>query len=412
MKKFLLIARNWPEPNSSAAGRRTLVLLAMFAKQGVEVHVACAADVTPFQADLAALKYQTHDILLNDSGFDSWLQALAPDLVIFDRFVSEEQFGWRVRQQCPEALTILDTSDLHLLRFARQEAVKKKQPLNVKNDIALREVASILRCDLTLLISDYELNLLQSEFHIPPQLLHWLPFSVENSDIQRASSGFYERQHLMMVGGFKHEPNRDAVKWLKEQLWPEIKTGLPNDVELHVYGAYVDHKVQSMNDPQERFFIKGRAENLPECFQRYRLNLAPLRFGAGQKGKVLEGWLTGTPTITTAVGAESMASSDQLGYLLSDHENITHFVETTVRAYNEPDYWLELRQRGFDLLQSDFLTEQHAPALVERVQVLYQKLQEHRQENVFGRILWQQQFRATEFMSRWIELKQQKPGDV
>ena len=92
------------------------------------------------------------------------VKELNPEIVLFDRFMVEEQFGWRVTECCPDALKILDTEDLHCLRQARQVAVKENREFTLNDlysDVAKREIASILRCDLTLMVSEFEINLLQ-----------------------------------------------------------------------------------------------------------------------------------------------------------------------------------------------------------------------------------------------------------
>ena len=92
---------------------------------------------------------------------------LQPDVVVYDRFMIEEQFGWRVRENCKQAIQILDTEDLHFVRKAREKAFKKQQEVNYHTDEMIREVASILRCDLSLIISEVEMEMLQREFNIP-----------------------------------------------------------------------------------------------------------------------------------------------------------------------------------------------------------------------------------------------------
>lgn len=401
-KKLLLLAKNWPEPNSTAAGRRTLDLLTIFLNQGYQVHVASAAENTPFQADLSKLGICCHKVLLNDASFDSWITELSPTEVIFDRFVTEEQFGWRVKNQCPEAMTLLDTSDFHALRQARELAFKQQQPVDLYSELAIRELSAMVRCDLTLMISEVEINLLQQHFGLNAGQLLYLPFLASGDDIQPGPS-FDQRQHVVMIGGFKHEPNRDATRWLKQDIWPQLKSLLPNDCELHVYGAYADHAMNQLHNPKQRFFIKGRAEDAMTTLAQYRVNLAPLRFGAGQKGKIFEGWLTGTPTVTTTVGAESMANASQLGYPLTD--NPFELAAIAAQAYNDSGYWQTLQQNGFTLLETGFNKSDCVTHFWQQYSNTFARLEQHRARNFWGRVLWQNQHRASEFMSRWIEAK-------
>lgn len=398
----LLIAKNWPEPASTAAGRRTLDLLALIDAAGYRVHVASAAEPTPFQADLSGLGYPVHRIAVNDSAFDPWVGRLDPALVVYDRYVMEEQFGWRVHEQCPRALTLLDTSDFHTLREARQQAVLKQRPVDLFNDTAVRELGAMARCDLVVMISRVEIDLLVRRFGLAPEGLLYLPFLVRTLPDDAALPGFDEREHLMMIGGFKHPPNRDAVHWMRHTLWPRVRARLPG-VECHVYGAYADHASQRWHAPNQGFLMKGRADDALATMQRYRLNLAPLRFGAGQKGKILDGWLSGTPTVTTPVGAEAMLDPDAWGYPVSERPDV--LAEAIVRLYQDRTAWHDTRHRGFAALKSGFTHQYHAPGFIQRLRDTARNLDEHRRGRIWGRILWQSQYRATEFMSRWIEAK-------
>ena len=128
MLKILFIGLVWPEPTSSAAGWRILHLIRLFSNH-YEVHFASAAGKSEYSFDLKSIGINEHAIQLNDSSFDKFIQQLSPSIVIFDRFMVEEQYGWRVAAQCPDTLRILDTEDLHFVRLARQEAFKKGNPI-------------------------------------------------------------------------------------------------------------------------------------------------------------------------------------------------------------------------------------------------------------------------------------------
>ena len=120
MKKLLIIGLVWPEPTSSAAGTRMLQLIELFIERGYEVTFACAAAKSEFSFPLVEKGVEEVEIKLNDESFNVFVGDLTPDVVLFDRYMVEEQYGWRVTQECPNALKILDTEDLHFLRYARQ----------------------------------------------------------------------------------------------------------------------------------------------------------------------------------------------------------------------------------------------------------------------------------------------------
>ncbi|WP_428819562.1 glycosyltransferase [Microbulbifer sp. MCCC 1A16149] len=399
IKRALLIAKQWPEPTSTAAGRRTLDILDLLAEAGYQVEIASPAQPTPFQAKTG---FGEHTIAVNDTSFDQWVAALNPALVIYDRFMMEEQFGWRVREQCPDAVTLLDTSDFHSLREARHQALKTGEPVNLFNASAEREIAAMARCDLTVMISQVEVELLKQHFCLPEWQLHYLPFLVRELPDVNKLPDFDEREHLVMIGGFKHAPNRDATTWFAQTVWPRLHTLLPG-VECHVYGAYSDHAMHRLSDPATGLRIHGRTEDALATIARYRLNLAPLRFGAGQKGKILEGWLSGTPTVTTPVGAESMAPENTWGYTLSD--NPDQLAATIARLYQSKSDWLNVRDAGIRALAAGFSYQDHAANFIQRLQDIAENLEAHRNRNIWGRILRRTEHRAEEFMSRWIETK-------
>ena len=123
----LIIGFVFPEPNSSAAGGRMVQLISIFKKQGFDVTFASPAMDSDYMIDLNSLGVAKKSIALNCSSFDFFVKELNPSIVLFDRFMMEEQFGWRVAENCPDALRILDTEDLHCLRLARQKAFKEKR---------------------------------------------------------------------------------------------------------------------------------------------------------------------------------------------------------------------------------------------------------------------------------------------
>ena len=292
----LIIGKGWPEPDSTAAGRRTLDIIRALQAGGCRVTFTTAAQRTQYSLDLEARDIVTHSFQPNDSTFDAWLADLKPDLALFDRFVMEEQFGWRVENVCPEALRVLDTSDLHCLREARRIQLERGEALDFQNEIALREIAAIYRSDLTLMIADYEMKILTELFGVPEQQLAYLPFWLEMDEAR--FKPFESRQHFMMIGSFLHPPNLDAIRWCKQSIWPLIRKQLPQ-AELHCYGAYGDKHKQELHDTGGGFIYKGHTKNALETMQTYRVNCVPLRYGAGLKGKVFDGFQTGTPNVAT-----------------------------------------------------------------------------------------------------------------
>ncbi len=400
----LVVGYVWPEPNSSAAGAHMLSLLRMFRDSGKRVVFASPAQRSEYMLDLSTEDIESIDIALNDSSFDEFVAKLKPDYALYDRFIMEEQFSWRVSQACPTAMHILDTEDLQCLRAARQTAHKQQRPCTTKdlmNETALRECASILRSDLSLIISDYEMTLLQDNYNIDPALLHHLPFMLDLSPQTVANKGFLERQGFVAIGNFRHAPNWDSVLYL-QRIWPLIRKQLPN-ARLNIYGAYPPKKAMALHNPDTGFLVKGWARDALEVMEDARVCLAPLRFGAGIKGKLMDAMRAGTPSVTTPIGAEGMKGDKPWPGIIAD--SAAAIASAAVSLHDTPDLWEQSRQRIRPLLQERYDGKKLAKEAMQKIESINENLQQHRLDNFIGNMLRHHSMKSTYYMSKWIEEK-------
>jgi len=407
-KKLLIIGFVWPEPKSSAAGSRMLQLIEMFQQADYNITFATTCSKTDNAYDLESINIKVESIKLNDSSFDTFIKKLNPNIVLFDRFMTEEQFGWRVAEQCPDALRILDTEDLHFLRKGRQQALKDQALFNIsylQNDFAKREIASILRSDLSLIISQVEQDILITQFNISPNLLYYLPFMLDPVSIedQKQVPNFKQRQHFVTIGNFLHQPNEDAVNYLKNDIWPLIRKELPK-AEMHVYGAYASQKHLQLNDPKNGFLIKGFAEDVSEVVKQAKVLLAPLRFGAGLKGKIIDAMKTGTPCVTTTIGAEGMYGTlkDTNAFI---EDNAKNFAKQAVELYTNKIYWRGKQKNGFRILNTFFDKNIYLKDTIETIKHIEAELPLRRQKNFIGQLLQHHTLQSNKYMSKWIEEK-------
>ncbi|MBK0371031.1 glycosyltransferase [Flavobacterium agrisoli] len=407
-QKLLIIGFVWPEPNSSAAGGRMLQLISLFQQQGFAITFASPAQESEFMFDLNLIDVTKVAVHLNCSSFDFFVKELNPTVVVFDRFMIEEQFGWRVAENCPEALRILDTEDLHCLRLARQKAFKEKRVFQISDllqeEVAKREIASILRCDLSLMISEYEMELLIEIVAISTELLCYLPLLLTENEVPVLSDlPFFEnRKDFVFIGNFYHEPNWNAVQYLKETIWTRIKQQIPEAV-LHVYGAYPSQKVMQLHDLKQGFLIQGRAENAKEVVKNARVVLAPLRFGAGIKGKLIESMQCGTPSVTTSIGAESMQGNLPWNGFVEDNPEC--FAEKAVRLYGDKKLWIESQENGVTIINKRYLMNLFEDDFAEKIKFLMLNKKQHRLQNFMGELLQYHTLKSTKYMSKWIEEK-------
>ena len=403
MSRLLIIGYVWPEPNSSAAGARMMQLIEFFKERSYQITYATSARRSDNMADLDALGVNSREIQPNNDEFDIFIQELDPQIVLFDRFMMEEQFGWRVDEFCPDALKVLDTEDLHSLRKVRETILKTGQEFDdvyLDADITKRETAAIYRCDITLIISEFEMKLLIEKLKIPEHILFYLPFMMET--VFSKNNSYTERRDFITIGNFLHDPNWRAVLNLKENIWPLLRKLLP-DAQLHIYGAYPSQKVWNLHNKAERFLVHGRTENAPKVMSNARVCLAPIEFGAGLKGKLAESMACGTPSVTTSIGSEGMAGDlDWNGFIEDDP---VQFVEAAKILYTNEQLWNKKSEQGYQILKERFDQDLHQARFDRKLTFILKQLSQHRKENFTGLMMKHHLQRSTYFMSRFIQLK-------
>lgn len=423
IKKILVIGYVWPEPRSSAAGSRMLLLLRLMRAQDWQVVFASAAALSTHRADLSELAIAEKSIELNADSFDQFVQGYQPDVVLFDRFFTEEQFGWRVEKMCPQAMRVLETVDLHCLREARHRLLKQKQAACLDesqrkscdaisadgatlfanmaaDDVAQREIAAIYRCDLSLLMSQVEIDLLQQFFSVPAALLMHSDAIEIAAPIVRPS--YAVRQDFLSIGNFRHAPNWDAVLWLQQSIWPLIHHALPQ-ARLLIAGAYPPPKAQALHQPRLGVHVVGWIDDAHTAMGQARVCLAPLRFGAGIKGKLVDAMACGTPSVTTSIGVESMAGDLPWGGVVA--QSAAQIAAAAIQLYQNEDAWQQAQQRGDLVFQQRWQQQPGAQQLISRLQQLQGDLRAHRLQNFTGAMLRHHQHQSTHYFSRWIAEK-------
>lgn len=385
-----------------------LQLLVAFIHEGYQVTFVTTASKTPYSDDLSSLGVQTATIALNHESFDVFIQDLQPHVVVFDRFMVEEQFGWRVAENAPQALRILNTEDLHSLRKTRQLAHQKGEGFILETwmqqEMTKREMASIYRSDLTLLVSSYEMKILQTKLNIQPDLLYHLPFLLDTIDEGSPATwpSFKNRKDFICFGNGRHAPNIDAIAYLKKDIWPLIRQQLP-EAKLCIFGAYLPQQVQEWHQPKAGFYVQGWVNDLDHELQGTRVNLAPLRFGAGIKGKLTQALQNGTPTITTSIGAEGMFTGEDLPVVVrNDAKSVA---QAAIALYQDENEWYRMQSKGVDAINMEYDKKVLLTPFFAKVNTLYQTLSEHRTANFIGSMLQHQTMASTKYMAKWIEEK-------
>jgi len=404
-----IIGSVWVEPNSSAAGSRMLQLIQSFLSQDWQVTFGTVSQKNPNSIDLTNYGVTEVSLALNNSSFDEYMLNLNPTIVVFDRFITEEQFGWRVAETCPNALRVLDTEDLHCLRKTRQGAIKNKieftNDMLLNSEIAKREIAAIYRCDISLIISTFEMKLLQEVFKLDESLVYHLPFFLSKIKKNNSWKPFHERHHFVSIGNFLHAPNVDATIQLKKYSWKLIREKIPS-AEIHIYGAYPTEQILQFNNKQEGFYVHGFVEDAAEVLENSRVLLAPLRFGAGIKGKLTSAMKCGIPSVTTSIGSEGMCGELPWNGFIED--DLEKFVVKAVELYTNKEVWKQAQQHGIEIINTIYDKEVLENKFFRVLQEISLNLEQHRNNNFTGKMLLHHSLQSTKYMSKWIEEKNRK----
>ena len=438
----------WPEPNSSAAGVRTTSLMEFFAsdKQDIfrKVHYGSGAKMKSSSPTING-NIKMHKVNPNrGQEIKEFLKSRNMNnlkAVIFDRFFAEEAYSFHFYKHTPHVLRILDMQDMHSLRMHRKliverndklahpfqltkslmEEIKNKIPLIDNNEsfqksttLLIRELASIHRSDLVLVCSPYELRLLRDHYGIPSNKLALAPFFTKlkkHSDVDlignesSTSLPFEARNNFVTIGGFKHEPNIDQTLLLKNEIWPKIREALP-EAKLKVYGAYPPLRIQQLHDVKTGFLVKGHVDNLDTVFKNSRILLAPLRFGAGIKGKIVDAWRYGCPVVTTPIGAEGIYPTEEGFWGGFVEYDSTDFIKSSIDLYSNKQDWTKYSVEAEALLKHSFDADKNFRQLCHELHKAWEQRDQKRKRDFTSAIIWHDSNRCTEYFSKWIEQKE------
>ena len=185
----------------------------------------------------------------------------------------------------------------------------------------------------------------------------------------------------------------------KKEIWPLVRKQKPN-LKIHICGAYASQKHLQLNNEKEGFLVHGFVQDIETAIKNARLLVAPLYFGAGQKGKLLKAMQCGTPSITTKIGAEAMQFDKQWpGMIANDYKD---FASAIIMLYANAGVWQQKQLAIEPLVNSHFQYEVYLKKLEKALKILENNLEHQRDKNITGQILWHHSMRSTEFMSRWI----------
>jgi hypothetical protein len=215
--------------------------------------------------------------------------------------------------------------------------------------VRYREFRLMEICDQTIVVSTAEKALLARESFAMKVFVIPLVFGDES---KRPVPGFEDRSGIVFVGGYQHAPNVDAVFWFLEEIWPLVREELP-DVIFHVVGSHPPPEILALNIPGVH--VHGFVKNLDDTLNQGRVSIAPLRFGAGIKGKVGSSLAAGLPVVATTIAAEGMEFTDGDGVLVA--ENPQTFADLVVQLHTSRDDWERQSSGGRAFIRRNYSVE-------------------------------------------------------
>lgn len=253
-----------------------------------------------------------------------------------------------IRKFCPNAKVIFNTVDVHYLRMQREAAIKNDPSLlDSASAMRLVELSLIEKVDATTVVSSEELKVLQNTNPGKP-ILH-MPYSRR---VGRFIADFESRSGIIFVGGFQHAPNVDAVRYFCNEIMPYLRKISP-EIKLSVVGSNMPGEIESF--ACDNILIHGYVEKITPLLRSAKINIAPLRYGAGIKGKIGGAMAVGLPTVATSCAAEGMGLNDGINIVLADEPK--KFAEMLSGLYCDEKSWNNISLNGVEFAEREWGAE-------------------------------------------------------
>ena len=357
VSNILIIDACMITPDQDAGSVRLLNLLKMLKNDGH--HVSFVADNLEYAPKYVTLLQQIGVEVLHGAFAGSIRKVLQArgsslDTIMFCRHYIASRYVDQVRTFAPRARIIFDTIDLHFVREEREAAMRNDAAMSRAAAVTrVKELAVMLKSDLTLVVSEFEKKLLSD---IAPSanvdiisLIH---------DQAPSPRPFAERNGILFIGGFRHPPNIDGVTWYVNEVLPHLRQHLP-EVNTIIVGSNMPDSIHKL--ARDGVVICGFVEDTLPLLLSARVSIAPLRFGAGIKGKINEAMKYGIPVVATLCAVEGMHLQVEEDVLVSDDPQA--FALAVVRAYSDQALWEKLSAAGLQNVHRHFSIDAALPAV-------------------------------------------------
>jgi glycosyltransferase involved in cell wall biosynthesis len=269
------------------------------------------------------------------------------DLIMIFRYNNAMLLKDRLSVLSPSARIIFVPADLHFLREKRRMIVSGSYNAASVEEIWRQELLCIHASDVTILHSDEELKILQRHVNKRKlRLLRWI------TRTRPSLKGFSSRAGLCFIGGFQHSPNEDGVLWFVHNILPIIRRLVPG-ICFHIVGSHMTTNVERLASPG--IIVHGWVKDLRSILDEMRVCVAPLRYGAGLKGKVVSSLAHGVPVVGTQIALEGTGLGLGDGVLAG--EDPERFAQAVVSLYRDEGLWTSMSEAGVRCCKSLYSEE-------------------------------------------------------
>lgn len=351
-RQVLIIDALTPAPDHDSGSLRLVNLMRLLIAQGAHV-VFLPADRKHAGGYTLALQQLGVEVWYAPfaTRAPAWLREHGPrfDSVVVCRHYVAREFLPLLRVHARQARIVFDSIDLHYLREQRGAMLTDDAALarNAARTRAL-ELDVIARSDVTVVVSEAERSLLAID---APQAHVELLSNLH--EVAGAGLPFLQRRDLVFVGGFRHPPNVDALRWFVGSVFPRIRVQLP-EIRLHCIGSHPTPEIAALAQCAG-VVVHGHVPDITPYMDGGRIAIAPLRYGAGVKGKINLSMAHGQAVVATACAVEGMHLEDGRDVLVADDADA--FADAVVRLYRDETLWLTLSINGLDNVRRHFSME-------------------------------------------------------
>jgi O-antigen biosynthesis protein len=269
------------------------------------------------------------------------------DLVVICRADIAHRHLDLILKLTPTARIVFNTVDLHFLREMRgAELSGQSEQAEKARRMRESELASIRKADATIVLTNDEADIVRRE--APGALVHVIPLVRDPPELRPVAS-FASRSGVVFVGTYRHPPNADAVTYFVKDIWPLVRRRLPMAV-FRIVGSEVTPDIQALAGNGVE--VVGFVADLDTVLGQSRVAVAPLRYGAGMKGKILSALLVGLPTVATHIGIEGFGLTSGQEILVED--DARQFADAVVHLYTDEEVWTRLSRNGLKFSRTNF----------------------------------------------------------